>query len=111
MFFFSFVLSDDGLNFLVRFFFFFFITADGDKIEHSDKIEEKIGPTIARNEEEAAKRRKIFKEKLKNRFNAEYDETNKHYVQLKGELEEQSKVYYIFCFWYSLCSISESIFF
>ncbi|VDK70447.1 unnamed protein product [Onchocerca ochengi] len=66
--------------------------SDGDKIEHSDKIEEKIGPTIARNEEEAAKRRKIFKEKLKNRFNAEYDETNKHYVQLKGELEEQSKL-------------------
>lgn len=32
------------------------------------------------------------------RFNAEYDETNKHYLQLKGELEEQSKVCYIFYF-------------
>lgn len=29
------------------------------------------------------------------RFNAEYDETNKHYIELKGELEEQSKVCYI----------------
>ncbi|OZC09783.1 hypothetical protein X798_03186 [Onchocerca flexuosa] len=61
--------------------------ADGDKVEHSDKVEEKIDPATA-----AARNRKIFKEKLKSRFNAEYDETNKHYIQLKGELEEQSKL-------------------
>ncbi|KAL3985375.1 hypothetical protein ACH3XW_38380 [Acanthocheilonema viteae] len=65
-----------------------------DKTDHSDKTEEKTDAiTVARtSEEEASKRRRIDKEKLKMRFNAEYDETNKHYVQLKEELEEQSKL-------------------
>ncbi|KAM3717254.1 Ribosome biogenesis protein [Dirofilaria immitis] len=67
---------------------------DGDRVKHSDKIEEEIDSATAttRNEEEAVKKRKIAKQKLKICFNAEYDETNKHYVQLKGELEEQSKL-------------------
>uniref|UniRef100_A0A1I7VF09 Bms1-type G domain-containing protein n=1 Tax=Loa loa TaxID=7209 RepID=A0A1I7VF09_LOALO len=68
--------------------------ASEDRVERIDLTEEKIDPATAtkRSEEEAAERRKIDKEKLKSRFNAEYDETNKHYVQLKGELEEQSKL-------------------
>ncbi|KAL3985377.1 hypothetical protein ACH3XW_38380 [Acanthocheilonema viteae] len=71
------------------------LEGDGeDKTDHSDKTEEKTDAiTVARtSEEEASKRRRIDKEKLKMRFNAEYDETNKHYVQLKEELEEQSKL-------------------
>ncbi|VDN42757.1 unnamed protein product [Gongylonema pulchrum] len=43
-------------------------------------------------DETVAKRRKHAKEKLKNRFNAEYDETNQYYVQLKEELEQQAEL-------------------
>uniref|UniRef100_A0A0R3RRL0 Bms1-type G domain-containing protein n=1 Tax=Elaeophora elaphi TaxID=1147741 RepID=A0A0R3RRL0_9BILA len=61
-----------------------------DKTETKEKID--AVAAAGGNEEEEAKRRRIDKEKLKVRFNAEYDETNKHYVQLKEELEEQSKL-------------------
>uniref|UniRef100_A0A1I8ELX8 Bms1-type G domain-containing protein n=1 Tax=Wuchereria bancrofti TaxID=6293 RepID=A0A1I8ELX8_WUCBA len=68
--------------------------ASKDEIDHVDETEENMDPAAiaGRSDEEAAKKRKIDKEKLKSRFNAEYDEANKHYVQLKEELEEQSKL-------------------
>ena len=44
-------------------------------------------------EEDDRQRRAEAKEKKKRDFNAEYDETNKHYNQLKEELELQSKVF------------------
>uniref|UniRef100_A0AAF5PUS6 Bms1-type G domain-containing protein n=1 Tax=Wuchereria bancrofti TaxID=6293 RepID=A0AAF5PUS6_WUCBA len=70
------------------------IEGNKDEIDHVDETEENMDPAAiaGRSDEEAAKKRKIDKEKLKSRFNAEYDEANKHYVQLKEELEEQSKL-------------------
>uniref|UniRef100_A0A915PQG9 Bms1-type G domain-containing protein n=1 Tax=Setaria digitata TaxID=48799 RepID=A0A915PQG9_9BILA len=67
------------------------IEAVGSEDEHSSEIEEISSATI-KGEEEVAKKRRMIKEKLKSRFNSEYDETNKHYVQLKEELDEQSKL-------------------
>lgn len=43
-------------------------------------------------EEEQKKRRQQAKERLKERFNADYDETNQHYNALKEELDAQAKV-------------------
>ncbi|CAG9538438.1 unnamed protein product [Cercopithifilaria johnstoni] len=63
---------------------------DEARVENEEKMD--AVNAVRRDEEEASKRRKIDKEKLKMRFNAEYDETNKHYIELKGELEGQSKL-------------------
>uniref|UniRef100_A0A0N4U0I0 Bms1-type G domain-containing protein n=1 Tax=Dracunculus medinensis TaxID=318479 RepID=A0A0N4U0I0_DRAME len=40
----------------------------------------------------AENRRKNDKERLKNKFNAEYDEANRYYLQLKDEFEQQAKL-------------------
>ncbi|VDN05911.1 unnamed protein product, partial [Thelazia callipaeda] len=55
-------------------------------------VNDPTATVVEKKEKKEAERRKRMKEKLKNRFNAEYDETNQHYLQLKEELEEQSKL-------------------
>uniref|UniRef100_A0A915B5J1 Bms1-type G domain-containing protein n=2 Tax=Parascaris univalens TaxID=6257 RepID=A0A915B5J1_PARUN len=54
--------------------------------------EEKEKKSVEESDEAENRIRRMKKEKLKRNFNAEYDETNQHYTQLKEELEAQSKL-------------------
>lgn len=67
-----------------------------EKYGNADETHEEDNIAAMKNEETETKRRKLAKEKLKSRFNAEYDETNKHYMQLKEDLEKQSEVQFFF---------------
>ncbi|KHN89148.1 Ribosome biogenesis protein bms1 [Toxocara canis] len=67
--------------------------SDEEKEGSADENDEAVKEKSAEGNEEAANRiRRMKKEKLKRNFNAEYDETNQHYTQLKEELEMQSKL-------------------
>uniref|UniRef100_F1KTP3 Ribosome biogenesis protein BMS1 n=1 Tax=Ascaris suum TaxID=6253 RepID=F1KTP3_ASCSU len=66
--------------------------SDRSQEEKESSIEEKEKKSVEESEERENRIRRMKKEKLKRNFNAEYDETNQHYTQLKEELEAQSKL-------------------
>ncbi|TKR88061.1 hypothetical protein L596_012359 [Steinernema carpocapsae] len=65
---------------------------DGGEGEEDEEVAAKKKSMLEEAEEAATQRRKVQKEKLKELFNAEYDETNTAYNNLKEELEQQSKL-------------------